>query len=224
LHKNSRKVIKRGLRNFEVRRCSWEEIEAKGLAAKRETDLRHGYQPTTPESFQTMLDRWRGSRFHEAWGAWRDGDLAAWVTLYKVDDWAEYEVAPSRTDFMSLAPNNVVRYVSLRTLLVEEKWPLVMTGLSSVNPSLSMHQYNTRIGFEAAARRRVFVPHPLLTPMLKPRWAYPLWKRLAAALPQIVLLQKVSGLARLMSSREENALAWADPQAAAGESEEDAEA
>lgn len=217
LHKNARKVLKRGQRNFVVRRCTWDEIAEKGYAAKAETDERHGYPPPPPESLRAFVAVRRGSPFHEAWGAWRGDDLAAWVTLIKVDTWAEFEVAPSRTCAMPLAPNNILRYECLRSLLVEERRSEVVTGVSAVrlgSDQRSMHEYNTRIGFLAVPMRRVFVPHPLLVPFLRTRLTYAMLRRLSVARPGSALLAKAAGMAGVLSGGMDNPLAWADAPAA----------
>jgi hypothetical protein len=220
LRKNARKVLKRGLRNFVVRRCTWDEIAEKGYAAKAETDERHGYPPPPRESVPAFVGVRRHSPFHEAWGAWRGDDLAAWITLVKVDQWAEFEVAPSRTAAMPLAPNNILRYECLRSLLGDEKRSEVVTGVSAVrlgSDQRAMHEYNTRIGFEAIPMRRVFLPHPLLAPFLRPRLAYAMLRRLSAARPASALLAKAAGMAGVLSGGMEKPLAWADAPTASDE-------
>jgi hypothetical protein len=204
LRRNARRVIKRGLRHFVIRRCTWDEMAQKGLAAILDTRARHG-QPTTGDAdFHAFCEVRRRSGFHEAWGAWQGDELAAWTTVIRIDDWAMFDSANSRTAFLSLAPNNVLRFHVLRLLLVEERRRIVSTGISSADPTVdarSMHEYFTRLGFEALPRRRVFVPHPLLRPWVATELGSLAWDRVAAAVPQLTVVQKLAGLARHVSGR-----------------------
>jgi hypothetical protein len=204
LRKNARRVIKRGQRHFVVRPCTWDEMARCGRAAAVDTGARHGQQPSSEAAFREFVELRRDGGFHEAWGAWAGDQLAAWLTVLRIDDWAMFDAAESRTEFLPMAPNNVLRFQALRTLLVDERRSVVTTGLSSADATVdtrSMHQYFTRLGFEAVPRCREFLLHPLL----RPAFGLPLvslaWDRVAAAWPRVAVLQKAAGLARHLAKR-----------------------
>lgn len=213
LHSYARRDIRRGLRSFKVRLCTWDELAEKGFAAEVDTNVRHGYTAPSQEGFKRMVQQKRGTPFLEIWGALDETDLAAWLEVIKVDNWAIINLVRSCTKSLRLCPNNALLYAVTRRILVEEKREYVNYGLSSsqVNVArLSMHKYKIRMGYEAVPLHRVFVVHPLLRPMLTPRAASWVWEKAAVLMPTSKILRRVAGMSRLLSGREKKPLAWAE--------------
>ncbi|MHC4158228.1 MAG: hypothetical protein ACYSSO_04025 [Planctomycetota bacterium] len=216
LHAYARRDIRRGLRSFTVRLCTWEELEEKGFAAEADTAARHGYAAPLPEGLKRKISQQRGSPFFEIWGAWDGDDLTAWLQLAKIGNWATIDVVRSCTKSLRLCPNNALLYAVTRRILVEEKREYISYGLSSSQVSvdqLSMHKYKIRMGYEALPLHRVFVVHPLLRPLLTPRAVSWMWEKAAALIPKSKTLRKVAGMSKLLSGREKKALAWAEDKA-----------
>lgn len=213
LPKNARRDIRRGLRSFTVRLCSWDELAEKGYCSLADTEARHGYSPPARDSVRRLADRLRGSRWHELWGAWKDGQLAAWTIVLKADDWAGIVAARSCTATMSGCPNNAIVYEATRLALVHEKRRYVTYGLSSAQTGineLSMHRFKTRMGFDALPMHRKFVLHPLLRSLIEPRVSAWLVGRLSRLWPHSVQLRKLAGMTHLISSRDRDPLAWVE--------------
>jgi len=213
LKANARRDIRRGFRSFTVRLCTWDELVEKGFAAQTDTFARHGCISSTRKQLERMVEEHRRLPFFEVWGAWDGDDLAAWLQVVKIDNWAMINLVRSCTKSLRLCPNNALLYAATRRALVEEKREYVTYGLSSsqvdVN-QLSMHKYKIRMGYEALPRHRVFVAHPLLRPLLTP-WATSwMWEKAAVLMPKFAILHKIAGMSRLMSGREKAALAWAE--------------
>ena len=118
------------------------------------------------------------------------------------------------------SPNNAVLYVATRKYLVDDGLPHVTAGLSTIKAGTnapSLHEYKIRMGYEARPVFRRFAVHPLLAPLLKTRAGSWLLEKAAG---KSSVLQRASGLARLMSGREKAPLAWAGPEGPARESGE----
>jgi hypothetical protein len=203
LDRQARQNVRRGLKAFDLRLCTWEEWAGKGFQAYAETEARHGYG-ADPRTFARMVGRWKGSPLYEIWGAWQGEELAAWLTVLKVDDWAMVDLVRARTTALSGRPNNALLYVAGRHALVEERRRYVTLGTSSLQLGAneqSMHRYKVDMGYEAVPLRRVFVSHPTYRPLLESpamSWA---WDRLARTFPRSAPLRKVAGMARLLSGR-----------------------
>ena len=213
LPKNARRDVRRGLRGFVVRLCTWDELAAKGFAAHAETAERHGYAAAEPRWLEEMVARQRGIPFYEIWGAWLQADLAAWMTIIKIDDWALVDVARSCTAALKGCPNNAILYEASRRVLAEEKRKYVTYGLSSIQVDVnerSMHRYKTRMGYEAHPVCRVFESKGLLRPALRSALLSRVWEGLAKRFPGSANLKKVAGMSRILSGREENPLSWAE--------------
>ncbi len=213
LAKNARRDIRRGLRSFLVRLCTWDELRDKGFPAHSETNVRHGYASPHVSSFHEMIARQRATPFYEVWGAWRGGELAAWMTLLKIDGWAMVDIARSRTAWLRECPNNAVLYRATEHILKNDKYAYITYGLSSIQVDvneLSMHRYKTRMGYIPLRRHRRFFLHPLLRPFLSRNLGSWALERLAAVCPQSANLRKSAGMSRLLSGRQARPLAWAD--------------
>lgn len=217
LARHARADVRYGLRNYTVRLSTPEELAEKGFAADADTADRHGVDRPTPEGLRRYAESLRGSPLFDIWGAWKGDDLAAWMTVARLDAHAMLCMIRSRTGAKG-SPNNAVLYVATRRYLVEDRLPYVTAGLSTIKVAantLSLHEYKTHMGYEARPVFRAFAVHPLLAPLLKTRAGSWLLEKAAG---KSSVLQRASGLARLMSGREKAPLAWARPGGPARES------
>jgi len=208
-----RNKVRRGLRNFTVRLCTWDEVVEKGFQAFADTDARHGNLKATPAALHRYAEARRHLPFYDIWGAWFEEELAGWTTIVKIDDWAMIEVGRSRTHRLRLAPNNAIRYVMTRHLLQTERRAFVSSGVSSLQEDghqLSMHTYKTGMGYEAIPLCRTFVPRTLLSPALTTRPGSWTVEKIAGVFPKLRMLRKAAGLSRLLSGRETEPLRWSD--------------
>lgn len=213
LSKHARRDIRRGRRGFTVRRTSWQEVAEHGLRAYSDTEARHGHAPPGPRELQELARQFDGCPCVEAWGAWDESGLAAWIRVVKADDWAMIAAACSRHDALPQCPNNAVVYRATRTFFAEENRRSVSFGVSSLQATsnvASLHRFKLRMGFEPASRHRRFAVHGLIRPLLRSRPASWLWDRLAGARASSATLSKVAGLSRILSGRDRNPLAWAE--------------
>jgi hypothetical protein len=194
--------VRRGLRTFKIRLCTWHEWVERGFPAHAETHRRHSYAAAEPSEFRTMAARWKDQPFHEIWGAWQGDDLAAWLTVLKIDDWAMIDLARSRTESLSGRPNHSLLYLATRSLLVEEHRRYVSYGLSSVQDGssrASLHNYKLDMGYEAIPMRRIFVSRPIVRPLLQSRGMSWIWGALSSAIPKSAPLRKLAGMSRALS-------------------------
>ena len=211
LRPNTRNNIRRGLRAFTVRLCSWDELAEKGMAAYAETTRRHGYREPDTSQLQGIVRRLRDSGFYDIWGAWHEDELIAWTTVAKIDDWAIIDIARSCDLALKRNANNAVCYEILHRSLAEERRRYVTYGLSSIQVEAnthSLHEYKLRMGFEAVPVCRVFEFHPMFKTVLASpamSWA---WEGLAAMFSSSSQLRKVAGMSRILSGRERAPLAW----------------
>jgi len=210
---NARRDVRRGLRQFAIRLCTWDELAEKGFAALADTVARHGDAPPPADAIQNYVNAHKGTPFYDVWGAWDGEELAAWMTLYRIDDWTMIDIARSRTSALKGCPNNAILYAATHHYLVKERLAYVAYGLSTVQVNvdvMAMHRYKTRMGYEAIPLRLVFAVPAAIRPLLASRPASWGWERLAGLRPQSAILRKVAGMSRLLSGREKAPLAWAE--------------
>ncbi len=202
LDSNARRDVRRGLRSFDVRVCTWREWAEQGFAALDDTERRHGYAAPDPAAFRRVAERWKDQPFYEIWGAWHGADLAAWLTVLKVDDWALIDLVRSRTDALRGCPNNAVLYMATHSLLRTEGRRYVSYGTSTLQlgtDEQSMHRYKLRMGYEAVPMRRVFVCRPAYRPLFESRVMSWTWATLTSAFPSSAALRKIAGMSKLLA-------------------------
>ena len=212
VQKRMRRTIRHGFRNFSIRLCTLDELADKGFVAYADTDVRHGRVAGSRENFRRMVEKYRGWPLFEVWGAWQENELAAWTIICKIDNWACFIKNCSCTDKLDLVPNNVLHYAITRRSLVEEKKDSISCGVSSIygGTRLGMHNFKTRMGYEAIPVHRVFVLCPLLRHMAASTIISWIVEKVSGAMPQFAMLQKASGMLRVLSGREKNPLVWAE--------------
>jgi hypothetical protein len=207
-----RRDIRRGLRSFEVRRTTAEEIAEYGYQAQVDTDTRHGYTSLAPEEFRKSVFIGGHMPYLESWGAWKDGKLAAFIQLLKIDNWVRIGAGASVSSYLSDCPNNALLYQVTRQMLSVERRAYVSYGLSALRVGtneLAMHRYKTRMGYEPIPLCRRFCCAPWVKPIVSSPLARSVWEWIATMRPQSQRLQMVAGLSRLLGARAPGALDWA---------------
>lgn len=202
LNTNSRRDVRRGFRSFTIRLCSWDELAQKGYIANADTAVRHGYTKPSEDDFKKSIQQKRGFPLFEIWGAWEGNQLAAWMEVIKIDNWAMINIARSCTNYLRLCPNNALLYAATSHLLCIEKRIYITYGLSSlqidVNQS-SMHAYKTKMGYEPILMRRVFIPHPSIKFFVTSRCFTGLLIAVSKALPRLAVLKKAAGMCQQLA-------------------------
>ena len=214
LSRNTRSKISRGIRHFEVRITSWDEIEGNGFKAFQDTETRHGYGLPSEDAFKKMVKRWRGSDSYQFWGVWKGNDLAAWSEWVLVDDWALIGLTCSQDRYLKRYPNNAMIYLSTWYFINNRRCSYVSYGLSSVqtgsNSLLSLHRFKIQMGYEPIPVHRHFIPKRMYRHFVESRLGSIFWEGLAIVAPRVSVLPKIAGMARLLSGRETIRLAWAE--------------
>jgi hypothetical protein len=162
-----RRSVRRGLQAFNIASLTLEQLLASGCQAFHDTMQRAGFHSGGMEAFRRNC-LWR-AKFpgHTFLGAWKDGQLAAFLSMIAVDDWLEVEGSYSMDAFLHLRPNDALLFSALSSSLTSGRCRLVSYGLSSIQPGsdgAGLHFFKTKLGFEARPVHRAFAFHPLLRP------------------------------------------------------------
>lgn len=157
--------VKRGLREFEIRPVTLDEVINLGERAFIDTGRRHGWANVSSADFHSYLGTpvtLCGNRY---FGAWRENELAAFAGLIEVDDWVEVRVRFSTDASLGFRPNDALLFHILSHYLAERRFRIVSAGTSSIDPAANtpgLHRFKVKMGFQAVPIRRVFCFHPLL--------------------------------------------------------------
>jgi len=211
LAKNTRRDIRRGLRNFEVSICTWQELASMGIQAQNDTMLRHGYRPYSKKQYLAMIRPFLHSPFHQIWGAWRGSDLSAWQIVVSLENHAIIKMCRSMTSHLKWCPNNALLYTSIGQLWENKNVKYISYGLSSIQPhtdELAMHRYKTRMGFDAIPCHRTFFLRRPFKHLLAVGHYSGFWSLTGKILPRSEPLRKILGLSQFLTRDPGCSPAW----------------
>jgi hypothetical protein len=163
-----RRNVRRALKELKIAPLTPDELLAHGAQAFCDTRQRVGLSDGTLEEFRA---RFTTRRLPEMFfiGAWKDNQLAGFLSIIEVDDWAEITGNFSADALRMYRPSDGLVYCTLSYYLVERKCRLVSFATSSIqndDHTVGLHRFKTKVGFEAQPVHRAFVLHPLLRPLV----------------------------------------------------------
>ncbi len=161
-----RRNVRRGLKELKIVPLTTEQLFTNGVQAYCDTRRRAGLSDGTPEAFHQNITTCARLPEVNFLGAWKDDQLAAFLTITEVEDWAEIGCF-SRDALLHCRPNDALMYTVLSRYMVERGFRIVSYGLSSIQAesnAAGLHRFKLKVGFEARPVYRAFVPHPLLRP------------------------------------------------------------
>ncbi len=196
LSSNNRSKIRRGLRRCEVRKVSFQALAEKGKRARKDTLERHGTS-VEEDAFDITLDQCEN---YEAWGAFVDGHLAAYLITQWVEDWAHLLVNRSSNRYLKNYPNNALIFTAVEELLSRPELSAISYGWEPLEDHASLDHFKAGMGAVQEPVRQSVVLRPFLRAFLKPAICRTLSK-LASQFPDNSPMQKISGLLNLAAAR-----------------------
>ncbi len=167
LSQSARSHIRRSLNEFEIRFVAPAELLKLGSKAYCDTRTRFGLSQSTPQAFEATFCL--AQSFRRYLGAFKDQQLAAFLAITEIDDWASIGPGYSVSELLALRPNNGLLFRALQHYLVEKKYRLVDHGLSNfplTSKVETLHKFKVKMGFQAYPVHRRFVMNPLLRPFV----------------------------------------------------------
>jgi hypothetical protein len=195
-----RRNVRRGSRELRIEPVTTDRLVANGFQAFSDTRSRVGVSDGTREVFTRRFESRGKCRGHVFLGASHEQDLVAFLSLTVVDDWVEIEGCFSSNAALPLRPNDTLMIAALTDYLVTKRCRLVSYGLSSiqaVSNAAGLHEFKTKVGFEAKPVHRAFIVHPLLRPLVNKVTQRGLGALLALT-PENRLLKKCDGMLATM--------------------------
>lgn len=163
-----RRNLRRAAQQLTIAPVTAAELLAHGGPAFCDTRRRTGLDDGTMAGFRRYFARrGRVDRPGRAYlGAWKDGQLAAFLTVLHVDDWVELG-SFSMTAMLRDRPNDALLYAALSYYVGRRRCRVASFGLSSIQArsnAAGLHRFKRKVGFRAIPVHRAFVLHPSLRP------------------------------------------------------------
>lgn len=200
-----RRNVRRAMRDLSIRVVTPAELRAHGGRAFCDTRRRTGLDDGTPRGFERYF-AFRGGVAGPGrtyLGAWKDEQLAAFVTIVHVDDWVEL-CCFSMDSMLQHRPNDALLYAALSHYVTARNCRVVSYGLSSIQAisnAAGLHRFKRKIGFETRPVHRAFVLHPSLRALASRGAVRAVHCAASAALrfrPRNVGLKKIEGVLTCM--------------------------
>jgi hypothetical protein len=194
LSAKSRNQTRRGLEKCEIRKITWDELETIAQEAHTDTMNRHQVNSSVSLGFGADLGECPA---YEAWGAFVDGSLAAYIVTQWVEDWVHILFHRSADAHLKAYPNNALIFSAVKELLSREGVLAVSYGLEPLTTLGSLEHFKLGMGF---------VKEPVCQRIVVTRWLKPLLnsvtcrvvEAVASLRPDNLRLQRVAGVCRLI--------------------------
>ena len=195
LSSQARRNARRAQRAFRFEFLDRGMLLAHGARAYCDTRARVGLSDGTVEAFENYTASLLARPGYKFVGAWCGDELAAYMWIQMIDDWAAIG-GYSANDHLRSCPNEGLINFVLDYCLAQGRCREVTYGLSSVQEdarSSSLDYFKKKVGFEARPVHRAFAFHPLVRPLINPltNWAL---RGSLKFFPQSRMLRKASGV------------------------------
>ena len=201
---NNRSKVRRGLKRCRIEATPMDAIATHGRRAHEDTVGRQGRDGVLGgERWRRFFEVAAQTPGFEGWGAWVDGELAAFLVSVSFADSVEFLLARSRSDLLSAYPNNALIFSVTEEMLRQRKVGSITFGLESLEPVGPLDQFKFGIGYAQRPLRQRVVFHPLLRgvlgiePVRRGVLAFADWRG-----EQGVFWRKAAGLLRFAGARE----------------------
>jgi len=197
LGKKARNQTRRGLESCSVEQIDFEYLARHGQPINGDTWVRQGRSP------KSMGDRqWRAycAAAHppdfEAWGAFAEGELAAFLIAALVEDCLSILHQASATALLAAYPNNALTFTVTERRLACPQVSYISYGLKSLEDTSTLDHFKFQMGYRLKPRGDRVVLHPFLRPLvglggkqlvtaMARRWpGSDFWRKAATVLPQ----------------------------------------
>jgi hypothetical protein len=175
LAKDAKRNVRLNLESCAVRRIEFGYLAQKGCAINRSVLARQG---RSTDSFLTNEESWKGYMsvcetlsFLEAYGAFVEDQLCAFIVTLRLDDvcytYHPHALAEYRTHY----PMNVLLYSVVKTMLARPGISCVSYGLESFAARPTLERFKLAMGCRKRPIGRRLMIHPLARPLFSQRGA-----------------------------------------------------
>jgi len=150
LRSKTRNQTRRGLENCTCRFLGWDELETQGIALNIGTLRRQGrvVGPDVETYWKRYFAAAAKAEGAEAWGAFHDGALAAYLIAFVMENTSHVLIVRSDPEKLRFYPNNALLFTYLSESLVRRGLQEVSIGLESIQSGMEgLDRFKQGMGF-----------------------------------------------------------------------------
>ena len=196
LKKAARSAVRQGLKLSSVSQISFDLLSEDGWDVYVDTLLRQN------RDLYFSHSEWRKRCLYasnlpgfEVWGSFVDGELAATMLTFQIEDWCYILEQYSRQQHLKSRVNNVLTYVVTDLMISRPDIHSVFYGLQSLDASSSVDKFKFGMGYDAKPVRQCVRFHPGVRPLVN-KASLVLVKAALRLLPKNRFLRKAEGMFR----------------------------
>jgi hypothetical protein len=165
---SARKDIRRGLENFEIRQMEFKDLATLGISLNYDTLARQGRAPHkhAEKRWRNLCSAAEGLDGLEAWGAFRNGKLGAYVIGIHIEDYFTIMYLSSATKYMHLRSNHALIFELTRLKLALPEVNTVCGGPQSLDAPAELETFKFRLGYQKRPMKQRIVFNPLIRPFI----------------------------------------------------------
>jgi hypothetical protein len=191
----ARKNVRRGLRNCNVSRISFERYVNEGWPLRADTLARQARHRETKETWRRNYLAAADLEGFEIWAAEVQGKLGATVVTCQIDGWVYMVCQQCHSDYLREHVNNALSFVVTQNFIRRPGIQGIFYGMKSLDAPASIDEFKFRMGYEAKPVRQRVVFHRYLAPLVNP-YSHRVAKLLVAAIPSSHMVAKAEGMLR----------------------------
>jgi hypothetical protein len=163
LDRRSRQNVRKGLANCQIEQISLERMAEEGWDLEMDTASRQGRRPSMTKEVwrQRYLAAGELPGF-EAWAALVDGQLAATLLSFQMEDCCELISQQCHRDYLRARINNALTFRVTQTMINRPTIRSIFYTLQSLDAPSSVDDFKFRMGFTAKPVRQRVLFHPWL--------------------------------------------------------------
>jgi hypothetical protein len=169
VHKNIRKRVRQGLNACEIRPVTATELLVQGLQCNLDTMNRQGRfnkEFGIPENWKRFVDAAFQMPAVCVYGAFIEGELAAYILGCYDDGWMHLLYQNSRTDMLKSSPNHALAFFAIRTSMDDDRVNAVCCGPKAVLRTEGLDEFKIRMGYNLEPQQVAVQFHPSIAPVL----------------------------------------------------------
>src|SRR4030042_5590414 len=165
--KYARRQTRRGLEHFQIRQLDFIDL-VEHNCINADTLIRQERKPRvwTDKRWKRYCLSATGITGLEAWGAFYENNLAAFIVAYQMDDYFEILHHSSATEYLHLYPNNALVFSVTKLKLSSMEVNHVSYGPQSLDAPESLETFKFRMGFEKLPMKQGIIFHPIIRPFI----------------------------------------------------------
>jgi len=196
LGKWARKNVRRGLKNCEIEEISFSRLAREGWQLQVDTLDRQGRRvPMSASRWERLCLSMVDLSGFKAWGAIVQGQLAASVVTFRMDDCGYMLYQQFLRRYTQDHVNNALSFSVTKWLMEQKPIHSILYGLHSLDAPASVDEFKFRMGYVAKPVRQRVVFHPWIKPCIN-RVSHALVRNLLKLTPGNPTLAKAEGMMR----------------------------